>query len=87
MWDWARGEVERRETPRERGPFAAVARLYSGQSQPCTVLNLSETGAKLALTRNGVLPKEFELLIPAKNASWRVRVVWQDDRELGVYRV
>ena len=87
MWDWARGQAERREAPRERGPFAAVVRLYSGQSQPCIVLNLSETGAKLALIRNGTLPKEFELLVPAKNASWRVRVVWQDERELGVYRV
>ena len=87
MWDWARAHVERRDAPRESGPFAAVARLYSGQSQPCIVLNLSETGAKLARTRNGILPKEFELYIPAKHASWRVRVVWQDERELGVYRL
>ena len=87
MWDWARGQVERRASPRERGPFAAVARLYSGQSLPCIVLDLSETGAKLALTRNGVLPKEFELLIPARNTSWQVRLVWQDERELGVCRV
>lgn len=87
MWEWAQGQVERRQAPRESGPFAAIARLYSGQCQPCVVLNLSETGAKLALTRSGVLPKEFELSIPARNACWRVRVAWQQERELGVYRV
>jgi hypothetical protein len=79
--------VERRKAPRETGPFPAVARLYSGRSLACAVLNLSEAGAKLALAKDNVLPKEFELAIPAKNASWRVRVVWQDGKELGVFRV
>jgi hypothetical protein len=79
--------AERRKTPRETGPFAAVVRLYSGRALPCAVLNLSEAGAKLALAKDGVLPKEFELAIPARNASWRVRVVWQDGRELGVFRI
>jgi hypothetical protein len=51
------------------------------------VVNVSETGAKLALARETILPKEFELCIPAKNASWRVRVVWQQVKELGVFRV
>ena len=80
-------QAERRKAPRETGPFAAVVRLYSGRSLACAVLNLSETGAKLALAKDNVLPKEFELAIPAKNASWRVRVVWQDGKELGVFRV
>ena len=87
---WGKGrqhQVERRGAPREAGPFAAVVNLYSGRLLPCTVLNLSETGAKLGLTRETVLPKEFELSIPARNVSWRVRVVWQQDRELGVCRL
>jgi PilZ domain len=79
--------IERRKALRETGPFAAVARLYSGHSIACIVLNLSESGAKLALAKGHVLPKEFELSIPARNASWRVRVVWQDGRQLGVFRV
>ena len=87
MWDVGKGQLERRGSPRETGRFAAVARLYSGRSLPCTVLNLSETGAKLALTRVTILPKEFELSIPARNASWRVRMVWQEGKELGVFRV
>jgi hypothetical protein len=79
--------ADRRKALRETGPFPAVVRLYSGRSLACAVLNLSEAGAKLALARDDVLPKEFELAIPARNASWLVRVVWQDGRELGVFRI
>jgi hypothetical protein len=87
MGEIGKDQIERREGPRETGPFAAVARLYSGRSLACAVLNLSDGGAKLALVKDDVLPKEFELSIPAKNASWRVRVAWQQGRELGVFRV
>jgi hypothetical protein len=87
MWDTAKGQVERRRGPRETGPFAAVVKLYSGRLLPCTVINVSDGGAKLSLAKEAVLPKEFELSIPAKNASWRVRMVWQQGRELGVFRM
>jgi hypothetical protein len=51
------------------------------------VLNMSDNGAKLALVRDKILPKEFELSVPAKHAAWRVRVAWQQGRELGIFRV
>ena len=79
--------AERRNAARESGPFAATAKLYTGRPMPCTVLNMSGTGAKLRLVRYASLPKEFDLSIPARGASWRVRVVWQDGNELGVYRI
>jgi PilZ domain len=82
-----KGHEERRRSVRETGPFAAVVKLYNGRLLPCAVINVSEGGAKLALAKETVLPKEFELSIPAKNASWRVRVVWQQAKELGVYRI
>ena len=87
MWEMGKDQVDRRLVSRESGPFAAVVRLYSGRSFGCAVLNLSESGAKLGLAREEVLPKEFELSIPAKNASWLVRVVWQQGKELGVFRI
>jgi PilZ domain len=87
MREMDQDQVERRQSVRETGPFAAVVRLYSGRSVPCAVLNLSDHGAKLALAKEANLPKEFELSIPARNASWRVRVVWQQGKELGVFRV
>jgi hypothetical protein len=87
MWQMGKGEADRRTTPRESGPYAAVIRLYSGRLFPCTVLNMSDNGAKLALVRDKILPKEFELSVPAKHAAWRVRVAWQQGRELGIFRV
>jgi hypothetical protein len=87
MWGLSKVQSDRRIAPREAGPFAAVVRLYSGRLFPCTVLNVSETGAKLGLVKDINLPKQFELSIPAKNALWRVRVVWQQGKELGVCRV
>ena len=87
MWGLEKDQVERRRAVRETGPFAAVVRLYSGRSFGCAVLDLSESGAKLGLAREAVLPKEFELSIPAMNASWLVRVVWQQGKELGVFRI
>jgi len=82
-----KGEADRRTMPRDSGPYSAVIRLYSGRLFPCTVLNMSERGAKIALSRDKSLPKQFELTVPARNASWRVRVVWQQGRELGIFRV
>jgi hypothetical protein len=87
MSEMDKGQVEQRLSVRETGPFAAFLRLYSGRSLHCAVLNLSESGAKLGLAKEATLPKEFELCIPARNASWRVRVVWQQGKELGVCRV
>jgi hypothetical protein len=87
MWTISSGQPERRDGPREIGPFPAVIRLYNGRLIPSAALNLSERGAKLALSKEESLPKEFELTIPAKNTSWRVRLVWQQGKELGVYRV
>jgi len=87
MREIEKSQVERRKSVRETGPFAAVIKLYSGRLLPCTIINVSESGAKLALAKETVLPKEFELSIPAKNASWRVRVVWQQAKEIGVYRI
>jgi hypothetical protein len=86
MWGTGKLPEDRRGSPRESGPLAGVVKLYSGRSMPCVVLNLSETGAKLKVSRDVVLPREFNLSIPARRVSWRVGVAWQQDGELGVYR-
>jgi hypothetical protein len=87
MWSAGKEPGERRGTPRESGPLAGVVKLYNGRSLPCVVLNLSETGAKLSISRDVILPTEFQLSIPARQVSWRVRVAWQDQGQLGVYRM
>jgi hypothetical protein len=86
--EMGKGKVDRRLAVRESGPFPAVAKLYGGQSHNCVVVDLSERGARLALAGKGAtLPTEFELIIPSRSASWRVRVVWQEGNEVGVCRL
>ena len=50
----------------------------------CVVRNLSETGARLELSDSGVLPPEFNLVIPNKDLSHRARVVWRSEGLVGV---
>ncbi len=80
-------QVERRLSVRETGAVAAAVKLYNGHSVGCAVSNLSESGAKLVFAKRTDLPQEFELSIPARNMSWRVRVVWRDGLQLGVCRI
>jgi PilZ domain len=87
MLEMQNGRIDRRVSVREPGPFAGAVRLYSGQSIACTVVNLSASGAKLRLAKESLLPKEFELSVPALNVSWLVRLVWQQRKELGVARL
>jgi hypothetical protein len=82
-----KSQVERRLSVRETGPIAAAVKLYNGHSIGCAVNNLSESSAKLIFAKRTDLPKEFELLVPARNTSWRVRVVWREGQELGVCRL
>jgi hypothetical protein len=79
--------IERRKAARESGPFPGVLNLYNRQSVACTVVNISEGGAKLRLRTDMRLPKEFSLTIPARSASWLVRVAWQQGPEIGVFRI
>jgi PilZ domain len=81
------GTRERRRSKREIVPLAGTIRLPNGREAGSVVLNLSESGAKLALPKRTFLTREFDLFIPARQVCWRVRVAWQRDNELGVCRV
>ena len=85
MWDAGTGE--RRRTAREKTPLAGVVKLTNGREAGAVVLNLSEDGAKLAMTKRVFLTREFDLSIPARQICWRVRVIWQRENEFGVCRV
>ena len=45
---------------------------------------MSESGAKIEFARAVFIPGEFELIIPQKGNSRRVRIVWREARALGV---
>jgi hypothetical protein len=53
---------------------------------PCTMLDVSATGARLKLASGIVAPPEFTLLLSKVNAAMRRRcvVAWQNDRTVGI---
>lgn len=50
----------------------------------CLVRNMSQSGAKIEFPRAVLVPSEFELIIPQRRNSRRVRIVWREAKALGV---
>jgi PilZ domain len=50
----------------------------------CTILDVSETGARITFAHPIQIPQEFELDIPKRGSITRTQVVWSRGREHGV---
>jgi len=50
----------------------------------CTIRNISDGGAKLQISGGITLPGQFDLVIPQRNLSRRVRLCWRTDEFCGV---
>jgi len=60
---------------------------YGGDKYPCTVRDISSTGAAIELSDLAQIvrrAKAFTLLIPEDRLSLSCRVVWQRDYRMGV---
>jgi len=69
---------DQRAAPRMRTLIAAKISFNNGQSTlDCIIRNLSDTGAKLIVSAAIALPDGFDLLIPQKSVTRRVRTVWR----------
>jgi len=55
-----------------------------GPQIPCTIRDLSATGARIWLPAAIQFPEEFELEIPMLEQAVRVRALWSRDREHGL---
>lgn len=78
------GEERRRET---RMPAYLGARLSFNQrysTMDCLVRNVSDEGARIALTGQEALPDRFEFEILKRQETRQARVVWRRHGELGV---
>ncbi len=76
---------ERRRARRQRvlkGAVVVFGRF--GLVFDCQIRNLTDLGAKLMLASTVGVPNEFELLVSADRRIAPVKVVWRNDRELGV---
>ena len=75
---------ERRRIQRRKVKIAARIDL-GGTIRACTVLDISELGAKLAVDTPHDLPDSFMLLLtPSGHPARRCRVAWRSDEHVGV---
>jgi hypothetical protein len=76
---------ERRKQQRSRVFWAAKVSFNRRQSLlDCVVRDMSETGAKLAVTESAFVPREFELVIPKRAAAYQARIIWRQSDEVGI---
>jgi hypothetical protein len=76
--------VETRIAPRHRVSKPAQIE-YGGDKTPCTIRDLSETGAALELSDlRATAPQAFNLIIPEDKLKLPCRVVWRKGFRMGV---
>lgn len=76
---------DKRTSPRTR-TFLQGKVVFNNRmsTMDCVVRNVSSTGAKIQLTGAVTLPDVFELSIPQKGETVRVRLRWRRGDEAGV---
>ena len=75
--------VETRIAPRVRVAKPAVIE-YGGDKIPCTIRDISITGASLEVSQAREVPSTFILILSEDRLNLRCRVVWRKDFRLGV---
>jgi hypothetical protein len=78
--------IERRRSIREHVEFPAWIDIGDGsQPRSCTVLDVSEDGARIMVSSPAELPKEFWLLLTKDRSRRRhCRRAWRSDNQVGV---
>ena len=75
--------VETRIAPRHR--VSKPARIEcDGEKIPCTIRDLSMTGAALEITDKIKIPATFTLIVPEDGLKLPCSVVWRRDFRIGV---
>jgi len=81
-----RNHAELRKKPRRQ--FNYNARVLIDNNSPlvvCAIVDISESGARLALEADEALPETFTLLLTRNGRARRdCRLVWRDGQTLGV---
>lgn len=74
---------ERRSEPRRR-VFKGGLISFGGAGIDCTIRNISSNGAALDVASVVGIPRSFQLAIEADHFLRPCRLVWNNDRRLGV---
>ena len=75
--------IEKRAAQRFKVLKGGIVAIDSG-SIPCTVRNMSSTGAAVEFAQRVDLPPTFTLRIERDRFTRRARPVWQDKRRVGM---
>jgi hypothetical protein len=75
--------IEKRAAQRFRVLKGGVVTVEGG-SIPCTVRNISSTGAAVDFAQHVDLPPTFTLLIERDHFARRCRPVWSNERRVGM---
>jgi hypothetical protein len=76
--------AERRKTPRRRVLKSGTIILGKKAALPCTVRNLTESGAALEVDATFAIPSTFLFSQPGQGARI-CKVIWRTDKRLGVH--
>jgi hypothetical protein len=74
---------ERRASPRHRTLKAGTIE-FGEETLPCTVRNLSATGAGVELNSPLWFPERFVLAVPSEGWRKPCRLIWRNERRIGV---
>ncbi len=88
MTDHVKSEVqlsERRESSRIAVKIGATAFVAnSNDAIECTILDISETGAKLEMNGVDIIPAHLMLYIPEVDCTFTCEVAWRRENQLGL---
>jgi hypothetical protein len=80
---WLVWMVETRIAPRLRVVKPAIIE-YGGDKTPCTVRDISTTGAAIEVSHAAKIPPRFILILPEDRLRLLCQVVWRRDFRVGV---
>lgn len=75
---------EKRSSQRWLSSLKGQVRTSVGNSVDCYIRDFSSEGARLEISAGAVLPQNIDLYFPLKQATFRARVRWRNDNEIGV---
>lgn len=80
-----RNRAELRKKPRRQFHYTAKIIAEDAKPRPCTIADISHTGARLTLETDDPLPDRFVLLLTRNGgARRRCRLVWRTGMTVGV---
>jgi hypothetical protein len=82
IWGRKATAPNQRKSPRRNVRYPARIDAIDGSAQSCTLVDISQTGAKLLATGTDQIPGEFTLLLGS--AVRKCRIVWRNQSYLGV---